>query len=206
MEKYKDDIIKLITERGPLGVNAIQRELGMPLSTLQKYLHRQNYFKLNDDRKWDLPENVIGEIKTNTLSLMTNVVENSILLLKSQMEEMQLTIDNALSPIITLKKGVNNIALPVADKGNIQIDPRLVRVSDDANKYTQIVKAQKGNIPDEYKDIVFSFDLVGLVLKEGEEYVRESVMDELSAVLVGKNSTLSEELIQTLKENQKGAI
>lgn len=203
IERYKDDILKLITTNGPMGVNALQRHLDVPTSTLQKYLHRQTYFKLNDDRKWDLPENVIGEIKTNTLSLMANVVENSLLVLQSQMEEMQHALSNTLAPMQTLKKGVNNIAVGVADKGNIDIDPRLVKVSEEANKYLQIVKAQRANIPEEHKEIIFNFDLIALVLKEGQEYVRETVMDELSEILIGKSSSLSEELVQTLKENQK---
>lgn len=206
IDKYKDDIIKLISKNGPMGVNALQRELEVPLSTLQKYMHRQTYFKINDDKKWDLPENVVADIKSNTLELMTNVVQNNILLLKSQLEEMQLTLDNSLVPINTLKRGISTISAPVAVKSSSSdIDPRLVHFNDAYNTLKRIIKDKKANIPEEYSELLNNFDYIGLMLKEGEEYTREFLDSDIYELLMGKEDKLSEDTITILKENQKEA-
>lgn len=205
IDKYKDDILILIKQHGPLGVNSLSKSLNIPLSTLQKYMHRQSYFKINEDRKWDLPENVISDIKSNTLSLMTNVVENNLLLLKAQMEEMALLLDNSLVPISTLKRGIDNITTPVADSSDktTKIDQRLLDIDDVSHKIYTVIKRQKDNIPDIYKNLLNNFDYVGMVLSLGEKLATDMIADEIYTLLTGKNTTLSEEMVETLKEYQK---
>lgn len=207
LDKYRDDILRLISEKGALGVNSLSRELNVPLSTLQKYLHRQSYFKLNEEKRWDLPENVMGDIKTNSLVLMANVVENSILLLKSQLEEMQQSVGNALNPISTIKRGLNAGLAPVAGNksGHSEIDPRLTKVMDMKATLDNIFKKQKDNIPEEYQTLIFNFDYVGLVLKEGDNYTKEFLENGLYELLAGKEQELTEDTIEILKDNQKEA-
>lgn len=201
-EKYKDLILPLIKQNGPMGVNALSKAVDIPVSTLQKYLHRQSYFKLTDDKKWDLPENVAADIKSNTLELMTNVVENNIQLLRSQLEEMQLTLENTLTPIGTLKRGINNITTPVADKSNSTIDPRLSRIMLMSTEIKRVFNKQKANIPEEYDKLLFNFDYIGLVLKDGEFYTNTFLEGEIYELLAGKEQTLSDETVEILKENQ----
>jgi DNA-binding Lrp family transcriptional regulator len=204
LDKYKDDILRLINQNGAMGVNALSRELNIPLSTLQKYLHRQNYFKLNEYKKWDLPENVIGEVKSNSLVLMANVAENSILLLKSQLEEMLLSVNNALVPIETIRRGINSFSPSVADNksGQSDIDPRLVNIHSMKGKLSDIFKKQRANIPEEYQTLLFNFDYVGLVLKEGDDYVKNFLESDIYELLVGKVQELTEDTIEILKVNQ----
>ena len=206
IDKYKDDIIVLIKKNGPMGVNALQRELDVPLTTLQKYLHRQTYFKINEDRKWDLPENVIADIKNNTLELMTNVVENSILLLKSQMDEMQLSLNNALVPISTLKRGISNLSAGVAstESGQKITNPHLLELIKHEGTLKEIFSKKKDNILEEYRNLLFNFDYIGLVRKEGEEYTKEFLEQNTYELLAGRTQILTEDTIQILKENQKG--
>jgi hypothetical protein len=202
-DKYKDDILKLITDNGPMGVNALSKATSIPLSTLQKYLHKQTYFKINEDKKWDLPERVATDIRTNTLELMVNMVETSILLLKSQMEELQHNVDNTLTPIATLKRGLSAQA-PVASNqtGQSTIDPRLSEIMDMKATLISIFKKQKANIPDEYESLLFNFDYVGLVLKEGKQYTQSFLEDGLYNLLSGSTDELSEDTVEILKENQ----
>src|ERR1043165_198534 len=55
MDKYYKPIEKLVQGKGPMGVNAIARELDLPTSSVQKWLDRQRYFEKTSSRKWDLP-------------------------------------------------------------------------------------------------------------------------------------------------------
>lgn len=205
-DRYKSDIITLITQRGPLGVSALSKELNVAASTLQKYLHKQSYFKINEDKKWDLPENVVSDIKSNTLVLMTDLVETNVKLLKSQLEEMLQTVENAINPIETLKRGVNTYQAPVASKSDKpvqKIDSRISEIIEMEATLQSIFKKQSSNIPEEYRDLFFNFDYIGLVLKEGQSYTKEFLEEGTYALLAGKDTTLEEDVLQILKDNQK---
>lgn len=202
----KADIITLIQIHGPMGVNALQRELGVPLSSLQKYLHNQNYFRKNEDKKWDLPENVAGELKGNSLTLMAEMVETTYKLLRSQVNEMSHALENAINPITSLKNNINAVVVPVAaDKvGQSILDPRLRRINETKDTLSNIFHKQKDNIPKEYRNLFFNFDYVGLVIKEGETYTNKFLEEGTYELLAGKDTELSEETIIILKENQLG--
>lgn len=203
--KYHDDILAIISRNGAMGVNALQRELNIPLSTLQKYLHKQTYFRMNDERKWDLPENITSDIKSNTLSLTINVVENSILMLQSQLDEMKQSIANALAPIGTLKRGIDNLApTPVAGKAT-PLDKRLSNLNDAALQYKVIVRKQKDIIPDQYLNLLINLDYVGLVFSLGAVYADEMLTGDIYGVLVGSITELSDDLLDVIKENQMEA-
>lgn len=205
-DKYYDDIHAFITTNGESGVNAISKAINVPLSTVQKYLERQSFFKKTEQRKWDLPDRVPNvDIKTETLPLMVNSVENALLILKAQLTEIQQTVDNSLIPLNTLKRSVNHAIAPVASKSDtsVNIDPRLINVNEEVQKLKDVFKKQKANIPDEYADLLNNYDHIGLYLKEGKEYVTNMLQDELFELLTGQTQTLSEEAVQTLKDNQK---
>jgi len=204
-DKYKDDILKLISEKGPLGVNAIQRELGYPLSTLQKYLHKQSYFKINDDKKWDLPENHVADIKSNTLSIMTDLIETNIKLIQSQVEEIQQSLHSALSPISTLKRGVSALTLPVADKStNIpNIHPLLFESDKNIQTALMVIKKYVQKVPEKYQDLLKNVDLYKLVIEMGSIYLNSTFNSEIASLLLEKTDELSDDMIQVLKNYQK---
>lgn len=201
-DKYRDLIIPLLQENGPLGVNALSKALNAPLSSLQQYLHRQSYFKINEDRKWDLPENVESVVKNTSLQLMTSVVDTNIKLLKSQLEETLLTLSNVTTPLDTLKRGIGNITTPVANKVNIH--PVLVKL--DTNiKNTYIVFAKYiSKVPEEYKELLKNVDLYKLSTEMGTRVVNGEFNADITSLFLERSTELSEDTIELLKEYQKG--
>lgn len=204
IDKYKDEILVLIQEKGPLGVNAIQRELNYPLSTLQKYLHRQSYFRINDDKKWDLPENVMGEVKTTSLTLVANVIENSILLLKSQLEELQLSVDNALSPINTLKRGISAQSPSVAAP-SVKNHPLVDKIQSFVASLHESINNQKSNIPEEYRNLLLNVDLMRIMFKKGSDYFDSSFMPVFSGILLKETDVIPDEMLELIEHCQKEA-
>lgn len=203
-DKYYDDIHTFITTHGESGVNAISKGIDVPLSTVQKYLERQSYFKKTEQRKWDLPEKVNSDIQVNTLPLMVSSVENALLLVKAQLTDMQHLIDNSVLTTHTLKRGVDRRFTPVAalpDK-SVDMDKRLLKLQDGSIKLKEVFKKQKSNIPEEYLDMIMNYDHVGLIIKEGIEYANNILEDEVYSMLMGNARELSEETVQILKDNQ----
>lgn len=203
-DKYHDDILTIITEKGEMGVNEIARAINVPLSTVQKYLERQTYFKKTERRKWDLPEHVNQDIKSDTLSLMVDSVENALKLLNAQMSEIQLSIQNSLIPVNTLKRAVNAAITPVAGK-SVNVDKKLIKLEEDAHDIEKVFKKFKDKLPEIYKDLVLNVDMVWLSISKGTEYVKGNFTQEISALLVEQSNTLSDDVLDALKLYQKEA-
>jgi len=201
---YHDMILAVITEQGELGVNEIARRIDVPLSTVQKYLERQTYFMKTERRKWDLPANVNADIKSDTMSLMVNSVENSLLILKSQLSEIQESVNNSLIPLSTLKRGISTVKTPVAGK-SVNVHPKLVKLEEDANEIEEVFKKFKDKLPDEYKDMILNVDMVWLSISKGTEYVKGEFSNQISSLLLEKGDNLSDDVINSLKLYQKGA-
>jgi hypothetical protein len=203
-DKFYDPIYAYITEHGETGVNVLAKELDAPLSSLQRYLERQTYFKKTVNRKWDLPTNVDTDIKTNTVSLMVDSVENALLVLNAQLTEIQSSVQNALYPVKTLKRAVSTMVAPVAGNST-KVDKRLMDIEENGDKIHNVIKKQKDKIPDNYKDLLFNMDYIGLVLSMGESYVTELLSTDVYAILAGSGTELPEETIEVLKQHQKEA-
>lgn len=208
-DTYKDHILKILSENGPLGVNALQKEmvkegLDIPLSTLQRYLHRQEYFLLNGSKKWVLPENITPVLTNTSADRAVEALESSLRLIQSQMEELQLVVRNTLSPISTIKRGIKELRPAVAEvaEGQRVVDPRLHKLNDTRGVLLDIMRKKKENIPEEYQDLFFNFDYVGLVIKEGENYTRDFLEADIYDILSGIKTELDEDTITILKENQ----
>jgi len=209
MDKYHEPILSFITRNGESGVNEIAKATGIPLSTTQKYLEKQSYFKKTVRRKWDLPQNVTEEfestIESNRLALLSSALETQALLINQQVELLQNAFEQMVTQIQTIKPLLENHRPPVANKNNstIDMDSRLINVIDNWTKLKNLFKKQKDVIPEEYRDLFFNLDYVGFVLKDGVEYVTKFLEDNTYEVLVGKNKVLDEDTISILKENQK---
>lgn len=201
--KYHDPILTLLKAKGALGVNAIATETGIPLSTVQKYLDKQQtYFKKTAERKWDLPHNVQADIKTNTLELTVGVIENSILMLQSQLDEVKESLQSTLAPIGTLKRGIANVATPVASV-QPDIDKRLIQLDIDVNDNLELIQKSKNSFESEYKSLILNMDFLGIILNYGLAYVKGPFFTEVSEVMLEKSDFLSEEVIEILKEYQR---
>lgn len=207
-KKYHDEIYSLIQTNGPMGVNELQKELNIPLSTLQHYLTKQqNFFKKNENRKWDLPENIQNEVKTNVLELMVNGAENAVLLLQSQVSEIQLSIENVLTTVNTVKRGITNLSIPpVADKSDksSNIHPRATKMMENATLIEKAIKQHISKIPEEYVEILKNVDWIELSLDMGSIYFQNTLGPEITQLIVGDADTLTEETLITLEKYQKG--
>lgn len=206
-DRYRDDITKLIATNGAMGVNELQRALNVPLSTLQNYLTKQqNYFKKTENKKWDLPENVESEVKTNTLGLMANGAENAVLLLQSQMSEIQLSITNVLTTIGTLKRGVNNVITPpVADKAsNELLNHRWIsQMITDLEQLALILKKKMSDIPEEYHNLLGNTDWPRLMVERGNIYFKEELSGAIADLILKNSTELPDDVLRVLKEYGK---
>jgi hypothetical protein len=201
-EKYYDDILRIITERGPTGVNVLAKELNVPLSSMQRYLEKQSYFKKTEDRKWDLPNNVEADIKTNTVALMVGSVENALMLLDSQLAEIQLNVQNALMPVNTLKRAVNTIVAPVADKPT-NLHPSVQKLLKFETLMRKALKDNKDNIPEEYIDVLNNVDYVEMAAEMGLDYVLGPQFQDITELITRTGDKLSEDTLEILEKYQK---
>jgi hypothetical protein len=206
-EERKDQIIKLLTTNGAMGVNALAKALNAPTSTIQKYLHNQSYFKINDSKKWDLPEKVFGEVKNNQLELLSNVAYNSIALIRTNVEELLLNIDNALSPLQTLQRDIKRFQPPVAKSSDVGFNslPRKWQdIVENLHQFPTVIKSKKNTTNPEMYKLLTNVNWYDLVLEVGLSYFRDTLSTDIYDVLLGQNDQLSEESIETLKEYQIG--
>lgn len=71
------DIVTLIENNGPMGVNAIAKQLGYPVSSVHKQLTRRNQKHLVQDekRKWKLPDTLKDLWSESNLKWLARVVK-----------------------------------------------------------------------------------------------------------------------------------
>jgi hypothetical protein len=204
-DKYYDPILAYITEHGESGVNTLGNALDISPSTIQKYLDRQTYFKKTEARKWDLPSKVNADIKSDTMTLMVDSVENSLLILRAHLEELVEDVQNSLGPVKTLKRGISTIKAAVAPKtsNTSDIDQRFIDLTNDNKELMSTFKRYINKIPEEYKDLLLNFDHIGFCIIRGTDSINKEIMNEVSELLLEKTDILSEEVITALKRYQK---
>lgn len=204
IEKYHKPILALISKEGALGVNSIAKATDIPLSTVQRYLNlQQNYFRKNDERKWDLPERVNADITDTSLSLAVNVVENSILLIKTQLADVLNSVENALSPLNTVKRGIQNKPASVADTTPKVENELLESTLEQIDRLPSILKSKKENIPDELLKVLLNTKWLDLLLDYGRNYFKEVIEPDLYDLALGTSTELSEDTLSTIKGYQK---
>lgn len=206
-DKIYDLLLAYITENGETGVNVLARHCDIPLSTMQRYLERQTYFRKTISRKWDIPSKVETDIKSNSMTLMVDSVENALLLLNSQMDEIQQSIQNSLLPLNSLKRAVINLNTPVANASreiSANIHPRLLEMDKKSKENDVVFKKYKDKIPEEYKDLIMNTDLLLMSIELGTKFVKGTVIPEISALLLEETDKLSDDVMDVLSEYQKG--
>jgi hypothetical protein len=202
--KLHDEILAYLTEHGETGVNVLAKEFDVPLSTMQKYLTDQTYFKKTEKRKWDLPENVNADIKSDTMSLMVSSVENALLVIKSQLSDLQQSIDTSLIPVSTLKRGIDNLIAPVAGKSD-NIHPKIVELDKNVKLMQAVFKKYVGVCPQEYQELIKNIDLYGLIMEMGTKFLNSGFNEDITSLFLEQTTELSSESIELLKEYQKGS-
>ncbi len=191
------EIKTLIERNGEMGVNALSKELKVPLSTMQKYMERQTFFKKTKSRKWDLPERVATGESLSSVDNYQTVIDSQLNGINAMFELLTSNIRSTLLLLAAQKPILQPVASPT-----INIDPRLSKIVEFETKIQDVFKKQKHNIPETYRDLLFNFDYVGLILKEGQTYANTFLEDEIYELLSGKVQELTEDTLSILKENQ----
>lgn len=205
IEKYHKPIFEVISRMGALGVNQIAKETDLPVSTIQAYLTKQqSYFKKNDDRKWDLPENVVSEITDNSLTLSLGVLENAILLIESQLREVVESFTNIIIPLNTLKKGLKDKPAPVADTIPKGASPKLRELMENVGRLPTIIKTKKSNLTPEQYDLLLNTEWLNLILDLGANYFRDEISPSLYELLLGSTAQIPEDILDVLNQYQIG--
>lgn len=203
-ERYYLPIESLLKANGSMGVNAIARELDVPVSTIQKWLERQRYFVKNEKRQWELPgtKSTVRQLNGEIREVINSQLVTIERLHRTLADQLEATVDFIKDYEIKQPQGtkLDEVDRPVAD-----IDPRLIQLQEDAKKLKEIFNKKdiKSNIPEEYKALLNGYDHVGLVLKEGKDFTTKFLEDEIFSLLSGRISSLSEGTVGILKENQK---
>lgn len=196
-DEYHELIKALITEKGALGVNALQRELGLPISTLQRYLHnKQSYFKMNSSRKWDLPENVFDVAIDNFDSVITSQLSGI-----TSLSDMLITQIKSTIVLLSSQRAPSPAVAEVQPK-NVYNDKRLQLIEENTQKLKEIFKKNMSNVPKIYKELLLNYDHIGLIIKKGDSYALSFLEGDIFSMLSGNAQELSEETLQTLKDNQ----
>jgi hypothetical protein len=206
-DEKKELILAVLRDKGAMGVSTLAKEVGLPVSTIHRYLHDQNYFKLNERRRWDLPERVQTETNGNTLTLMVSGLENAILFLKAQLEEVRNSVDGLLVPTNTLKKGITNFsiepALPVAIPSKRAIPERIETLLETLDNLPKIIRSRKDFVKPETYEMLRKVEWLDLMLDYGKKALDDIINPELQDVLLGNQEEFSEDVLGILKEYLK---
>ena len=196
-----DDILALINKYGALGVNSIQKELNLPLSTVQYYLTKQqSYFIKNDQRKWDLPENVVNKSTSEMSDNAQNLLKSQLVSVRATQKLVSQQIDTLVSLIETILPN-----LPVAGKSgkSDKLDKRMYALQEILNTYESAVKQYKDNIPEEYYNLFVKFDMYQFMFDKSNDEAQEFVDSYISAVLLGDLTELDESVLEVIEQYQK---
>jgi len=187
-------IRSLIERNGPMGVNALSRQTGINLSTLQKWLERQSSFIKTEDRKWDLPENATAKaVKIEN--------ENFDAVMDSQLKGISTVAELLISNIkatVTIMNTQKPKAPSVAES-QIPIDERLYKIQEDISLMPELIKKNSIKIPDDYKDLLNSIDWMQLHIDKGLLYFRDELSAHIADLILGNQDKLPDDAISTLE-------
>lgn len=195
----QETIANIIAEQGPMGVNALAMELGVPASSLQRYLTAQDYFRKTSDRRWDLPGNVNSEVKSNTLALMVDNAITGNKLVHASVQEIIEQVEILTKTLTIVKRNVHNITNnnpPVADE-------RFATLEKDSETLKEAIKRNKANINPELYDQVLRFDFIGMILDRGKPATRNFLDTVLTPIVLGDIDSIDDPNYELLKEFQK---
>jgi hypothetical protein len=196
--RYHSEVLTLITQKGPLGVSEIAKALNVPATTLQKQLHSQDYFKLNNRKKWDLPENVAANNTNEAIKDFDKVIAGQ---LESTNALFGMLTSN-INSIMTLLSAQKPIFAPVADNST-QLHPK-VKELDKKIKETEVVfKKYVDKAPEMYQKLLRNLDLYALAIEKGTEYFNGTFTMEISSIFLEQTDQLSDEVFSLLEMYQK---
>jgi hypothetical protein len=198
IDKYHADIRALIEREGALGVNSLSKALNVPLSTIQKYMHTQSYFQMNQSRKWDLPEKVVANDIKEVQSNFSSVIESQLTGITS-LSEMLFTQIKSTITLLSAQKSTN----PPVASNSIDIHPEILKLDKNVKEMHLIFSKYIQKCPEEYQELIKNVDLYKLIKEKGTLYMNSSFSIEITSLFLEKSVDLSDDVIQVLKEYQK---
>lgn len=201
-EKYHDPILAVIKKNGPMGVNAIAKAIDMPLSSVQKYLDRQDYFKKTSDRKWDLPENVtenlVTAIETNRLQLIAQSLNTQSLLVGNSVDLFVSSINDLLKQISNIIPALESYKAPVANDKTVS--PLLLKLQETVSQIPLIINKNKRKLSPDYLELLTGVNWLELVINKGSIYFEENVSTEIAELLTEQREELSDEVVEVISQ------
>lgn len=206
INRRQEQIYQIIVNSGATGVTDLSKMLGLSLSTMQKHLTGQKFFKINEKRKWDLPERVVNsavEVNSNdSVQHSVQAMESTLQLLKLQLEEAITQTNSVLAPVQSLKRELPKLrsAPPVAESAKVHSG--LIKLNENINQIPKILRAKKEMLTEDLLQLLLSTDWMELILDNGRKFFREVIETNLYDVLLGNKDELSEEALSCIKEYQ----
>lgn len=199
MDRFHNDVKALLEKNGAMGVNALAAELSVPLSTMQKYLDKQQtYFIKNLARKWELPDNQI-------VSHVSEMSNNYVDIVDSQIKSMRVLTDTLMSQftstlaIISANRPVN---APVAGQTS-NMQPSMDALDKNVKMVYVAFKKYMSVIPEEYQELIKNVDLYELSFRLGWIYTEDVFLAEISHLMTEQSTTLSDDTLKVLETYQK---
>lgn len=200
LEEHHVIIKQMIEERGPLGVNTIANELGVPLTTMQKRLHKQDYFVLNDRRKWDLPGNVAEKSIEDVDNNFDALIDAQITGIDNLVQMLSTNLKTTVT-LLKTQKPQKYTKAPVA--ANVYIHPDYKVIVDEMKTLEGIVKKYRDRFDDDTLTLLLNTDWVRLRFKLGLNSFMDEIGNAFGDFLSPNGGELSETVIKHVKENQK---
>jgi hypothetical protein len=199
-DPYHAEIRALIEKEGALGVNALSKAINVPLSTVQKYMHRQSYFKMNSQRKWDMPDKIATETIQSTVNNFETVIESQVTGITSLSDMLVAQIKSTIT-LLSAQKGLSpSVAVTSSD-----IHPEILELDKKAREMQMIFNKYVGKCPEEYRDLIKNLDIFRLIKEKGTIFLNEGFNVEITSLFLEKSVDLSNEVLKVLEEYQKEA-
>ncbi len=207
-EKYHEPILAFLERNGESGVNAIAAGIGMPLTSVQKYLNRQTYFKKTMKRQWDLPERVTEKLatdqETNRLKALAQSLQTQVLLLNQGLEMHVASMADITKQIESISPMLESFTPSVAESShsNRKFDPRLIEIQDKCDNNMKAIKAHKANIPEVYLEMLLNLDSIAISLSPDKDELTRIMADEIVPLITGNSKELSDYAVDMLLNYQ----
>lgn len=204
-DKYHKPILQFLEKNGESGVNAISAGIAVPLSTVQKYLEKQTYFKKTQRRKWDLPEKVVSNAVVNqsasSFANVANVISTQANMIRTQLDTALMCMGILESNVAIINHVAEAAIAPVAVSKPIH--PSIQALNDNVETITQGIKKYINDVNENYRDLVRNADIYRIYVAKGGEYMHSQFNDELVLVLTKSDYEMSEEMQALMKEYAK---
>lgn len=193
-----DTITELIESNGPIGVNDVRKALNMPLSTAQKYLSKQEVFKKNAQKKWDLADNVVEQEVIATSNGVDSMLKGQLDGI-ANMSQLLIANVNAVMSILSTHKPQSPPVAAKAPKFNKDVK----EYTDFVELMLKIVKSKLSELPEDYRELLTNVDWYKLTMNKGSLFVQDTIAAEIANLLTPTHNEMDNDVLMVLESYQK---